>query len=455
MLVPMGLQFNEHPEKMVSVENCINMQPEFSHGGRSQVILRSVPGRESFSVVDASAARCRGFAYVGGILYAVIGKRLYAVTSDGLSREIGRIDGTAPVAVSASGEELFLSTGVSNYQYVIATDALSGVTAAPIGFTNTFLNGRFVTEDPTATGPTAGRFYWSDLLDATAWNALDYATAEQKPDRTIRVEAYGNVLIVFGAESVEYWRGDAAGFLPINGTTQPIGLAARYSVGQIENSVCFLASDGSIRTMNGYQTVKISTPAVEAALNADTDTECVTYREQGHTIFEFSTASVTLCYDASQSKLLGRPVWFEKQFNGGRNNIAASIFAFGKNLVGSISDGTIYELTRSAYPDAREFTLPTIADDASRAWNKLDRLELICRTGSGAIPDEQPQMMLRVSRDNGYTYGEERWADMGTIGHYGSRVKWRRFGRFLQMNLNFRLTDQVDFTVMGVNANGS
>jgi hypothetical protein len=450
----MGLQFNEHPEKMVSVENAVNMQPEFSNGGRTQVILRSTPGRESFSLIDADAARCRGFAYVGDVLYTVMGKSLYAVTSDGLSREIGRIDGTGVVALSASGEELYISTGVSNYNYVITTDTLSGVTTAPIGFTNTFLNGRFVTEDPTATGPTAGRFYWSDLLDATAWNALDYATAEQKPDRTIRVEAYGNVLIVAGAESIEYWRGDAAGFLPITGTTQPIGLAGRYAMGQIDNQVCFLANDGSVRTMNGYQTIPISTPAVEAALNADPNTECVTYREQGHTIFEFSTASITLCYDAAQSKLLGRNVWFEKRDNEGRNNISASIFAFGKNLVGSISDGTIYELTRSAYPDAREFTLPSIADDQSLRWNKLDGIELICRTGTGAIPDEQPKMMLRVSRDNGYTYGEERWADMGTIGHYATRVKWRRFGRFLNMNLNFRLTDQTELTVMGVNANG-
>jgi hypothetical protein len=259
---------------------------------------------------------------------------------------------------------------------------------------------------------------------------------------------------VFGAESVEYWRGDATGFLPITGTTQPIGLAAKYSVGQIENSVCFLANDGSVRTMSGYQTTSISTPAVEAALNSDPDTECITYREQGHTIFEFSTSSITLCYDASQSKLLGRHVWFEKSHSAGRNNISASVYAFGKNLVGSISDGTIYELTRAAYPDAREFTLPSIADDNSLRWNKLDRLELICRTGTGAVPDEQPKMMLRASRDNGYTYGEERWADMGTLGQYATRVKWRRFGRFLNMNLKFRLTDQTDLTVIGVNANG-
>lgn len=455
MLVPMGLQYNKHPEKMVSVENCINMQPEFSRGGRSQVVLRSTPGLDLFSVIEATGKRCRGLSFVGGVLYAVAGKSLYAVQSNGDKREIGRINGFNAVSISASGEELYLSTGVSNYHYVIATGTLAVVTTAPIGFTSTFLNGRFVAEDPTATGDTAGRFYWSDLLDATTWNALNYATAEQKPDRTNRVEAYGNVLVVFGAESIEYWRGDAAGFLPITGTTQPIGLAGRYAAAQIDNNMCFLANDGSVRTMNGYQTVRISTPAVEAALNADPDTECIAYSEEGHTIFEFSTASITLCYDAQQSKLLGRPVWFEKLSNDSRNKMSNVIFAFGKNIAGAIDDGTLYELTRSVYPDAREFTLPTIADDNSRAWNKLDRLELICRTGTGAVPDVQPKMMLRVSRDNGYKYGEERWADLGTTGKYGTRVKWRRFGRFLQMNMNFRLTDQVELTVMGVNVNGS
>jgi hypothetical protein len=114
----------------------------------------------------------------------------------------------------------------------------------------------------------------------------------------------------------------------------------------------------------------------------------------------------------------------------------------------------VFELTREAYPDAREFVIPMVADDSMRRWSVLDSVELICRTGSGAIPDVQPQIMMQVSRDNGYIFGEEKWRDLGTVGNYDKRIRWRRLGRFLQMTLKFRITDQVDFTVVGLNANG-
>ena len=40
MLIPVGFSYNSHPERFVSVENAINMQPEYA-GGRSAVIPRS------------------------------------------------------------------------------------------------------------------------------------------------------------------------------------------------------------------------------------------------------------------------------------------------------------------------------------------------------------------------------------------------------------------------------
>ena len=171
-------------------------------------------------------------------------------------------------------------------------------------------------------------------------------------------------------------------------------------------------------------------------------------------MFEFSTATQTLCYDHAQSQLLGKPVWFEKQTNDTRHKVSAYIYGYSKTLALADDDGKVYELTRSAYPDVRQFTIPHLHDDANRDWNRLDEIELMCRTGSGAIPSDDPQVVLTISRDHGYTWGEERWAGLGTIGNYSNRIRWRRLGRFLQMTLRFRLTDQVDWTVTGIQARG-
>lgn len=455
MLLPIGLTYNEHPEKTVAVERVLNMQPEVSYGGRQPIVLRSCPGLVSFASADTNGSICRGFTATEDFVYTVIDKTLYSINSAGTVTEIGRVDGTGRAGMATSGEQVFIATGTTNYLYTIATNTLAEELTSPQGRTVAFINGRFVIEDPEATGSTAGRFYWSGVLDGATWNGLNYATAEQKPDRTNRVEAYGNTLIAFGQQSIEYWRGDADGFVPITGSTQPIGLAGRFACSQADNIVCFLASDGSVRVLSGYQAVRVSTPSIEAVLAADSATQCVAYMEEGHTVFEFSTASATLCYDHAQSQLIGKPVWFEKATGDSRHKVTECIYAFGKNLVGTNDSGVIYELSRSAYPDAREFVIPMIADDSSRRWNTLDKVELICRVGSGAIPDVQPQMMMQASRDNGYIYGEEKWRDLGTVGNYDKRVRWRRLGRFLQITLKFRITDQVDFTAIGLNADVS
>lgn len=457
MLLPLGLSYNEHPEKSVSVESVVNMQPELSYGGRQQIILRSCPGLPDFAQTNETI--CRGFTKASNLLYAVIGKNLYSFTGLAASTKIGRIDGEGKCGIATSGEQVFIATGSINYVYTIATNELVIEPTSPNGRVVSFLNGRFVIEDPEATGDTAGRFWWSGVLDGKSWNGLDFATAEQKPDRTISHTPNNGRLVLFGEESIEYWRSDAQGFIPITGTSQSIGIAGPYAFGQIDNTVCFLASDGSVRIINGYQTIPVSTPAVEAALGADSATECVAYREEGHTVFEFSNPDLTLCYDFNQSQLIGKPVWFKKSTNVdpeklNRHRVNNVIYAFGKNIAGVNDSGNLYELSRDAYPDMREFTIPHIADDNSRNWERLSNLELLCRSGTGAVPDIQPKVIMQISRDNGYTWGEEKWVDMGTLGDYDKRLRWRRLGRFLQFTVRFRVTDQVEFTVTGLNANG-
>lgn len=454
MQIPLGLGYNEHPERFVSVENTLNMQPEASFGGRSPVILRSCPGLSQFSVGNTAATEGRGGVFVNNTLFVVLGKYLYSVDSGGTATQIGRVDGSGRCGMEATSDEVFIATGGTDYVYDIANGTLASESTSPNSRSLAMVNGRFVKPDPEATGPSAGRFYWSDVLDGTTWNALNFATAEQKPDRSIAVAGLGNTLLLFGEETMEPWRGDADGFVPITGAAQPFGIAGELALAQADGMVCFLSNDGSVRITNGSRPQRVSTPAVEAALAADSATECCAYKEEGHTVFEFSTATKTLCYDHAASQVMGKPVWFEKSTNDSRHKACWYVYGFGKTLAVADDDGKVYELTRSAYPDARQFTIPHLVDDANRQWSRLDLIELLCRTGSGAIPDNDPQVMLTISRDHGYTWGEERWVGLGTIGKYNTRARWRRLGRFLQMTLRFRLTDQVDWTVTGIHARG-
>lgn len=452
MLVPVGLAFNGHPEQTVSVENLVNLQPEFTHGGRQQVALRSCPGLTAFATVDLNATEGRGMVVVRGVLYCVVGRYLYKVASDATVTQYGRIDGTGMVGMSDNGEIIHITTGGKDYLFDVNTEALTVPSRTVYGYTTAYLNGRFYSEDPDATDQ--GRFYFSDI-DGTGWADLDFATAEQKTDDALAVFAHKGALIVFGTRSTEFWGSDADGPVPVVGAYLNVGIAGRRAVASADEVVGFLASDGSFRLLQGYNSQRVSTTAVEVQLDTDPDAEVLAYIEQGHTVFEVSTASVTLCYDYTQSQLLGKPVWFEKQSDSGRHIARGCVQCYGKLLVLSTTDGKVYEMSRSVYPDVREFTLPHFSDDANRTWHVLDELELVQRTGTGAIADGTSQVMMRASRDGGKTWGEERWANEGTVGRYDSRVRWRRLGRYRQVAAKFRKTDQTEWTILGVFARGS
>lgn len=451
LLLP--VTYNANRERTISVESLTNMQPEVTFGGRQPVALITCPGLKQFSSA-INPGIGRGIIESRGTLYAVIGSYLYKFSSTGTATVVGNVYGSGLVGMSTSGTEIHIAAGGSGYICDTNTDTVTTITDSdyPNGKTTAFLNGRFITDDPTPG--VGGRFYYSNVLNGTVWDALNFDTAERKSDDALSVWAYGESLVVFGTRSVEFWQGVADGFLPIPGALLPIGLGARYSVAEAAGSVFFMDNEGQVREMRGYQTAVVSTPAVNSLIAADSDAEATAYVYEGRTIYEISTSTDTICYDATTSALIGKPVWFKRSTNDSRHKLKGSCFAYGKVLSLGYDDGRVYELTRNAMPDVREFTVQVPVDDDARRWLILDEVELIGRTGTGAIPDVDPQVMLRVSRDNGYTYGEEKWAGVGTVGQYDKRVRWRRFGRAQQMSMKFRMTDQYDWTVTGVRLRG-
>lgn len=453
MPLPVGLSYNAHPERWVSLESLTNMQPEVSFGGRQQVILRSCPGLSEFSAGNTGATEGRGCVVSGGVLWAVIGSYLYQISSNGTATQHDYIAGSGPVGMSTDGDNIHIAIGTAEFAFNITTEVLTTVTKTAYGYTTAYHNGRFITEDADAT--SQGRIYYSDVADPTTWSDVDFATAEQKTDNARAVFAHKGVLLVFGSDSVGFWGSDATGPIPVVGAYLNVGLAGRRAVAAADEIVGFLASDGAFRIISGYNSERVSTPAVEAALDADSAAEVCAYVEQGHTVFEVSTTSLTLCYDLTESQRIGRPVWFKKESATSRHKARFYVRCYDKVLCLSATDGRVYELTRDTYPDVREFTVPTIANDDNRAWGVLNEVELIQRVGTAAPADETSYVMARVSRNNGLTWGDEKWADEGQQGNATARVRYRRLGRFRNMSMKFRKTDQTEWTVLGVFVRGS
>lgn len=486
MQLPIGLTFNAHPDKTVGVENLVNVQPEATPRGRSQYVLRSCPGLSSFVDLDSDKP-VRGMIEVRGLLYVVAGPVLYRVNADLTVNSFTYVDGRGPVGISTNGKQIHIAAGDAGFIYDVETEVLQNIldSAYPTAYTSAFVAGRFVVED----ADSQGKFFWSDLYDGLTWNGLNFATAEQLPDPVVAVYGRGDSVAVFGTQTTEFWAPSEDGFSPIQGSGQRMGIRSRASLAEVDGVLFFHAADGSFRAMSGYQPQRISTPNIEAAISEWTDAEGFCYSLDGHTVYEVASPAYdrTFCYDLTESQRLQAPVWFERRSGVGqtetRHRARFSAVCFGKTLVGDSITGQVWDLSHANSPDFAEFYTPYLTDPDNHRRLILDRLELICRTGVGAIkpefpfpggvlkwleagagtagepineydaPTVKPHCMLRLSRDNGRIWGEDKWRELKTVGQYDARVIWRRLGQFRQIAAHFRVAQKVPFIVIGLNAN--
>jgi hypothetical protein len=64
-----------------------------------------------------------------------------------------------------------------------------------------------------------------------------------------------------------------------------------------------------------------------------------------------------------------------------------------------------------------------------------------------ALGEQNPQVSLRISRDGGRTFGNERKVPLGKVGEYYSRVMLRRLGSARDFVVKITLTDSVRFVL--------
>jgi hypothetical protein len=60
-----------------------------------------------------------------------------------------------------------------------------------------------------------------------------------------------------------------------------------------------------------------------------------------------------------------------------------------------------------------------------------------------------PQWMLRMSRDGGMTYGNEKWASAGVVGSRRVRCNWHQLGMFRNGAVELSCADPVKIAVYG------
>lgn len=438
---------------VITAQKHLNLYAQITpEGEKSRVSFIGTPGtRLKTSFGDTPV---RGWIAIGDLYYAVHRGKFYSVNNAGTKTELGSLNTQAGfVSMAYDGLVILLVDGTNGYTYTVASNTFAQIADGdfPNGArTSDWLDGQFIVDG----GEGSDAFYISP--DGTAWDALDFASAESAPDGLVRVFVDHGEILLFGQNTTEPWGNIGQGdfpFAPVKGGISATGLAAQRSVCKFNDGVAFLGKtpQGQVQVMflKGYAAVPISSQDLDSLINTyDTvsDATAFAYMHYGHPMLQinFPTAEKSWLFDASTG------LWSPLEYGlaGGRHRGEMHIDYLNKPLIADYENGNIYELDGDVYSDngtaiAREIIGRHLHADGSRLI--VDELVVEMETGVGLISGQgsDPQAMLSISKDNGKTWGNELWKSMGLIGQYVARVVWRKLGIGRNWLFKIRVTDPV------------
>jgi hypothetical protein len=185
----------------------------------------------------------------------------------------------------------------------------------------------------------------------------------------------------------------------------------------------------------------------------------LTFRIDGHTFYQltFTKTSRTWVFDTQTEG------WSEFLEWGGdweRHRAECAIYANGRLLIGDRSNGKLYELRSDAYSnDGRPLrALRASAYVADGTANlTVGMFEVLCEPGVGVTTGQgqDPQMMLRVSKDGAATFSPMLTRTMGSKGQYRGRTRFARpVGNGHSFVFEVSITDPVKRVILGASING-
>lgn len=440
MRVPFGVGSYESESRPLSSQRIVNGYLEEAPAlAKTPVAIPRAAGLKPFSVID-TVGDFRGAIKHAEQFYTVHAGTLYRVDPAGAETSLGSITGTDRCFLSSNGTQLAISASGQLYVYESTLAAVTDPDFPAVSW-NDFLDGY------TIFGfEESGQFGITAINDSTDFDALDYATAEAAPSKTIRGIVDHRELFQFSADDFEVWFNSGSSDFPFERTASgygEVGIAGKYAIGKKANSLYFLGGDGIAYRLEGYNPVRISSNAVEAAFRSYDRTQCVveTWTERGHAFVGFRFPTAFWVHD------IGTTLWHEREsYNQARYRADFITQCYQKWYVGGL--GRIGELDPNTYA---EFDQPQIVSCTSPAisgnggWLEHDRVELVFETGVGLNLGQgsAPQVILQWSNDGGRTFPNERVGNLGAIGEFKVRVVFTRLGRSRDRVYRYIVSDPV------------
>jgi hypothetical protein len=442
----------------VSAQQRINLYAEMQKDGeKTRMALYGRAGRSLLTNFGDTPGR--GGITVNDRMLVVHRDTLWEVDNAGTQTSRGTISTTSGrVDMSTDGDVVLITTGTNGYTFDLGTNTLTLV--ADPDFPQaakhcTWLDGNFIVDQGDGD-----QFQISP--DGINWDPLDVASAESAPDGLVRPFADHGEIALFGEATTEFWGNTGAAdfpFAPVRGSTLEYGLAARWSLAKYDSSLAGLFKNrmGQVQVMRlqGYTPVPMSNPELDSIINgypSTADATAFTRMQGGHPFYQinFPTAGKSWEYDSLSD------MWGEVQSGvlGVRDRAEFCLDFINKPRVFDYSNGKVYTVDPTLYADNGDaFRSVVVSRHFFADYNRVtvSRLFVDFESGVGLTTGQgsDPQVMLRISRDGGHTWGAEIQASLGKIGAYATRAEWRRLGTARDFVFEVAISDPVKRVIVG------
>ncbi len=407
-----------------------------------KVVLQSRPGQEVHLTLGTDPIR---FLYSEpGVfseeLFAVVGSSLYRG-----STLLGPVVGSGRVSMDSFEGTTFLTAGETLYKY-------DGTTLSPIPYPDSEGVIKLVVGASrlVTIRKSSQTIYWSEPLE-TSIDGGNFAQAEYSPDRLLDMLFVGDMLVLFGEATVEFWTSQSGSadipFSPIPGRVFPKGIKNTGAAVAMKSSWAWVTDTNQICVTSPDNV--ISTREIETEIEEAGEATLWTFYLDSIEFLAVQVGDKTHIFNTvspswTQFKTFGSSRWEPSCYSNGY---------FGSSNTGNIlrwsDDYTEYGSLERLFRVWAPIDLETIV-----AHN------IVLRVNPGRTPYTvgtytNPRVEMRTSRDAGNTWSNWRTSEMGTIGQYRKQTKFLACGIFSYPGAlaEFRITDPTPFRVSSVKVN--
>ncbi len=408
------------------------------------VTLQSRPGLEETDIVMGSGP-VRELFQIDGVLnnglFGVSGNKLFNGNT-----EIGTIDGNDNVSMCGYEDYLFVNAGEAIYTY-------DGTTLAQIAFPDSANVSKVVVGASRliALRKDSAQFYWSEPLGVTI-PSLNFATAENEPDKLLDLLFIADRLILFGSKTVETWPAGTdqdLPFQPLPGATFPVGIRA---------TGCATAFGTSFAWITEYNEVCIGTPE---NIVSDPELQLRISRTTNPHLWVFFV---------DENEFLAVTLENETWVFGLRSQLWSTFESFEQpnwvcicyenGFFGTTVGGTLAQWSETGYTDFDNVLERTFNGWVTLTAEPLWLGNIVLRTNPGTTPFleglySEPVVELRTSMDGGRNWQEWQRQSLGRQGSYRAKTVWSSMGQFGYPGVlvQVRCSDPVPFRVSGLTYN--